>query len=869
MAAYAAVVSLVQLLHSDRFPVHYPKPQIESLYDKVCSLQSSLERIFPVPKSSRSTVNDLEIQIREAIYRVQDTVESFIFRQSLSSESEEIPGVQSFLQDLQEIIANIDPMAEKAEKIAGSIKQDQQTGDLLSENALPSKSSSSSKRSRIVGQEGDKELLTGELLKENSKLQVVPIIGLPGIGKSTLAKSIYDDPHIQNSFSIRAWVTVSQEYQVGEIFSKILGSMESRGQKAGDKASQGSVEQLSVLVHQSLFNTRYLIVVDDMWEETVWDKVKQYLPDNKNGSRIVLTTRIAKVADYAKSSNFRHEMRPLDLENSWTLLRENAFGGGSCPDYLEKTGRQIANNCGGLPLSLTVVGGLLSQERKTEEYWKSIEEDTYSAAAKGEESYLEILSLSYNHLPGKLKGCFLYMGAFPEDSEIPVSKLVKLWVAEGFLKPPPPPLESVEQVAKQYLKDLIDRNLLSIRKNSSDGWIKTCGMHDSLRDLAVQESGKEKYFHSIKRYVRKLSEGTETQRRISVHKNVLMCMEDVYKSTKSITLARTLLYAGPHHHHPLPFCLTFDLLRVLDALTVYFIEFPNEVVKLIHLRYLSLTYNGKLPSSLSKLQNLQILIVRRHPKIIFIGTSILPVEIWNMPQLRHLLFTESDLPDPSGAIIPAQNSVLLEHLQSLSNVNAASCTKEVLQNMPNLKKLGMWIEAPGAVGFYLDELQQLEAFKFTVLNPIPKSKIDFQPELFFPETLKKLSLSGCGIPWEDMTVIGQLPCLEVLKLRELAFQGEEWFPEEGEFRELKFLLLEYLDLKYWGADHSHFPSLEHLIIRHCYELEEIDPDIGAIGGLKLIELVDCSPPAVKWADKVKDEEKNNKDLQVRIYSSWE
>ncbi|KAI3454408.1 hypothetical protein Pfo_011071 [Paulownia fortunei] len=872
--AYAAVVSLVQilkqLLYSDiNFPVHYPKPQIESLYGKICSLQSSLEKIFPVKKSIRSTVNDLEIKIRDEIYKAQDTIESFVSWQSLSSESEEIPGDQSstslFLQELQEIIANIDPITETAQKIADSIKEDPQTGDLLSENALPSKSSTRS--TKIVGQEEDLELLTGQLLKEISPLQVVPIIGMPGIGKTTLAKSIYDDPRIERRFYTRAWVTVSAEYHVGDIFLKLLGSMESMGQKSdvsdamkklGDKVSQQSEEQLSLHLYQN-----------DMWDQNVWDKVRKSLPDNKNGSRILLTTRIAQVADYAKSSDFRHVMRPLDLENSWTLLCDKVFGGGNCPPQLEDMGRKIAENCGGLPLSITVVGGQLSQERKTVEYWKIVEEDINAAADTSEEPYLEILSLSYNHLPGRLKGCFLYMGAFPEDSEILVSKLMKLWVAEGFLTPPSPP-DSLEQVAKQYLKDLIDRNLILVRKFSSDGQIKSCGIHDILRDLAVKESGNEKFFHSINRYVRKLSEGTNNQRRLSVHKNILMCMEDVYQSTKSITLARSLLYAGPHHHHPLPFCLTFDLLRVLDALTVYFIEFPNEVVKLIHLRYLSFTYNGKLPSSLSKLRNLQILIVPQHPKIIFLGTSILPVEIWNMPQLRHLLFTESELPDLSAAEKHAQNPVLLENLQSLSNVNAVCCTKQVLQNMPNLKKLGIWSEAPGAVGFYLDELQKLEAFKFTVLKPIPGEKIDFLPRLVFPKTLKKLSLSGCGIPWEDMTVIGKLPCLEVLKLREFAFQGAEWCLEEDEFRELKFLLLESLDLEYWEADDSHFPSLERLIINHCYELEGIPSDIGNIGGLELIEMVDCSPSAVASARTIKDQQKDlKKGLQVRIYSSWE
>ncbi|CAA0836146.1 Unknown protein [Striga hermonthica] len=397
------------------------------------------------------------------------------------------------------------------------------------------------------------------------------------------------------------------------------------------------------------------------------------------------------------------------------------------------------------------------------------------------------------------------------------------------------------------------------------------GMHDSLRDVSLKQCRLEKFFHTMNRFVEKdeLPEGTGQQRRLSVHRNIFVCMKEGYDSAKSVLSTRTLIFPGPYHHHPLPYTLTFDLLRVLDALTVYFIEFPSEILELIHLRLLSLTYNGKLPSQLSRLQKLQTLIVHRHPKIIFIGSSYLPAEVWDMPQLRHLLFMESDFPHPSECTtVSNKNSVLFRNLQSLSDVNAASCTREVLNNMPNLKKLGMWAEKPGDVNFYLDELQHLETLRFTVLNPIPNKSVNFLPQFSLPETLKRLTLSGCGIPWEEMSVIGQLPILEVLKLRELAFQGKGWAPEEGEFLALKFLLLEYVDLKYWIAEHSHFPCLESLIMRHCYKLKEIDfPDIRSIGGLKLIELVDCSPLAVEWAESL---EKDNKDkkLKIRTYSSW-
>ncbi|KAG6406525.1 hypothetical protein SASPL_134129 [Salvia splendens] len=421
------------------------------------------------------------------------------------------------------------------------------------------------------------------------------------------------------------------------------------------------------------------------------------------------------------------------------------------------------------------------------------------------------------------------------------------------------------------LVDLIGRNLIAISEKSSNGGIKVCRMQNSLRQLAEIESGKEKFFHCRKKYNQILEEGMKKQRRVSVHINLLMSLEEVYEATKTITSARTLLYLGPHHHHPLPYCLTFDLLKVLDAFTVYFVEFPDEFFQLVHLTYLSLTYNDELPPEISLLQKLQVLMVRRKPKLIFIGVSFLPDEIWEMPELRHLWFTEIDFPALPQNI--PQNKALLLNLQTLSYINAASCTRDVLRRMPSLKKLSVWAEAPGVIGLYLDELEQLEAFKFTVLHPSPNKQVEFEPEISFPQTLRKLSLSGCGLRWDAMEVVAALPNLEVLKLRELAFNGEEWCLENHcVFEKLKFMLIEYLNFKRWSADHTHFPGLERLYLRHCYELEEIPSDIGFIGTLGLIELVDCSPQAVESAEVIKQEQEvdgGRQGFQVRIYCSYE
>ncbi|XP_057787904.1 putative late blight resistance protein homolog R1A-3 [Salvia miltiorrhiza] len=881
MAAYSAVAAfrqtLKQLLDSHQFPTHVSESQIEFLHENVKSLQESLDKIAFVPKLKRPSLKELQNKIREAIYAAQDEVEYW----SRGHSPEKSGG-----KTMEELADAIKDVEKEAVVLEQEIRDDPKAQNLFSNNGDEPAFNFSGK-DKIVGQEEDFKTVTGWLQADDKARLVIPITGLPGIGKTTLARSIYDDKQTRIQFNIRAWVTVSQDVNYQEVFTKILNTMESKNFQAGHYATQGDEHTLLTKLHQELYNLKYLIVVDDVWDTKAWDRIALALPDKENGSRILLTTRIGDVADALKNSSFLHKMKPLGLEHSWELLCYRVFGDRLedpkdditkfCPSHLKDTGRIIAEKCKGLPLSLVVVGGLLIQERQQIDYWKRIEEDVADAATKGEDSYLEILALSYVYLPGKLKGCFLYMGAFPEDCEIRVTKLIKLWVAEGFLPAPKAPsaapapapaVPNVEQVAQKSLEDLIGRNLLSIRKKSSNGGMKACGMHDSLRELAEKECGMEKFFFSRKKYNQEVEEESKLKRRVSVHRNILMCLEEVYNKTRTITPARSLLYLGSHHHHPMPFFLTFDLLKVLDAFTCYFIQFPDEFLDLVHLTYLSFTYNGKLPTKVTHLKKLETLMVRREPKIIFVGASFLPDEIWEMPLLRHLWFTETDFP----ALPPApRNITLLFNLQTLASVDAAYFTNEVLDNMPNLRKLAMWIESPGKINFTVSKLTKLEHFRFVVLNPIPDKGIEVESaESFFPRTLTRVTLSGTGLPWEYMKFVAkELKGIEVLKLKELAFNGPEWCPD-CQMKELKYLLIEYLNFQKWEATNSHFPKLQRLIMRHCYELEKLPDDIVYIGPLVAMEMVDCSPQAVSSAEDIIDKaESFNEGFEGRIFSSWE
>ncbi|KAL0341594.1 UNVERIFIED_CONTAM: putative late blight resistance proteinR1B-16 [Sesamum calycinum] len=655
--AYAAVVSLLQILEqirlSDQSPIPYPKSQIESLYSKICFFQDILEENFPAQSSDQSAVNDLEAQIRDAIHKAEDIIESHMSKFLPSQNGS--ASCEIFSRDLEKLLQELDSLAANTTDYLFRISR---------WTPIASSRSAPSLGRKFVGLKDDFLQLKDQLIGESSRIKVVAVVGMAGIDNY-----VYDD------------------------------------------ANDG---QLTEMIYKNLKGRRYLIVLDDLCDIRAWDDLKRLFPDDGNGSRVMLTTRLRNVALYAAGSTRNiHYIRFLNKDESWELLRDIVFAGKSCSYELEKIGKEIAENCQGLPLTIVLIGDILSRAVKTVEYWRKVADSQTSFATDGDDIGLSSVMqfLNDEHLPQHLKACFQYMGAFPLSYEIPVSKLIKLWVSEGFLKPKRS--KTLEKVAEECLEELVDRSLVLVHNSRSTSGIKTCSIHSAVWHLCVSAAEKDKFFLAINRYRNGNPPQSNGRRRLCIRKNILFAIKDVYNSMVSASTARSLLCIGPEHSHPLRVCLGFTFLRVLDVLTIRFYKFPDGVLELVLLRYLALTCKaGDLPATLSKLCNLQFLIVRRHMSIKSSrDSSYLPFEIWNMKQLRHIQFMGGDLPDPCGAFLP--------NLLSLSNVSGHSCSKQVFEATPNLMKLGVCIEltedtaaaAPLCLLDYLTLLNQLESFK--------------------------------------------------------------------------------------------------------------------------------------------------------------
>ncbi|KAH6761577.1 hypothetical protein C2S52_019010 [Perilla frutescens var. hirtella] len=713
---------------------------------------------------------------------------------------------------------------------------------------------------------------------------VVVLVGMPGIGKTTLATKVFQDPHTVARYSCRVWVTVGRKCQIKKIPRCILAAV---NPDAGSDQNLDD-EGIARCLRKCLSGKRYLIVLDDVWNQYMvchfrfvseWNSFEPRDTFHGNGV-VMITTRIHQVQMFFP--DYVLKMRLLDNEESWDLLREKVFGEEqTCPPQLEEDGKKIAENCEGLPLTIITVADLLSREEKTLKYWRDVAaKKNHKVFMDAYEKISKVLYSSYQELTHVLKLCFLYMGVFPQNFEIPRSKLINMWSVDGFIETGECKFQCPSAI--ECLDELVSNSVVMIYQSTiGDDWdvgryqIKTCGLHSSLWYLSRREATEAKFCHVLNVLNDCSDNYLEGQSRLSFHNNILFGIKDVCESVedKCTSTAHSLLCYGLYQPYQVPVCFGLNKLQELDALTIRFYEFPMEVLQLVELKYLALTLNGKVPSSVSQLSKLQFLIVDRHMSIKFYRelSTYLPMEIWDMKELKHLQVMGSDLlPNPRGS---------LESLSTLSNVSVQSCTEGVLKAIPNLTKLGIRIESvPIDVGEslvcfdHIYHLKKLASLTCVIVNPESVPQSTLSP--YFPRYLRKLTLSGLDCSWGEISKIASLQILEVLKLRNYACRGPKWEVTKERFTFLKSLVIEDTDLEEWTIGIYSLRRLESLRVKHCYKLQRIRWESHRPGvrcdsecpdSLEKIELVDCNPSGIEQMKKALPSWRQD---ALAVYSSW-
>ncbi|CAI9299286.1 unnamed protein product [Lactuca saligna] len=861
--------SLKQLIYCDHNPSINENPFVQDKRSQIQSLYEELESLRTFVIDMEVTKEPLEIEkarnlkrrLKDVVDDAEDIVDLFLTSAIIRNNA----SMTICVADNCDLSPNLDSAIEEIKSIKREIMdtkmQSHQTQGLhpASARTSPTRNSSSEVLNEeiIVGLEDDSMVLLDRLTGNRKQLDVMSIVGMGGLGKTTLATKVFNHRYIVYHFHVRAWVTVSQAYDKKDLLISLLTSIGKLEPEDLDKLKD---HKISELLYKSLKGKRYLIVIDDVWSAKAWDDLKLYFPNDNTGSRILLTTRLSEIAFYAKPDGFTHHLQFLTEEESWELLCKKVFQEEGCPERLIKSGIKIAKKCQGLPLAVVVIAGLLVKGEKSVDLWEKVAESVTSYIVGDPNGYLDTLALSYDHLPRHLRDCFLYVGGFPEDYKIPVRRLIWLWVAEGFIHEDSSKL--MEEVAEDYLMDLIDRSLLIVAKRRSNGGVKACRIHDLLRELCLKKATEENFF-SRSGYLSssKFISCRDKQRRLFADSKFLSKIS----SDNSAPHVRSFLCFNKEWYFSLgdERCFhPFLLIRILDLQTIHTSTVPLALEFLVHLRHLALWSEvTKLPSAVCDLWKLQTLILKEN----YSGFMNLPENIAKMISLRHLwiemIISIPDIHNPT-------KSDVFSNLQTLSMVRLDGRAESLLKRIPNIRKLGCAV--------YGD--QKDDSFpNFSLLDHLETLKV-IQPEVLqvesllsnkyfsFPVTLKNLTLSGCRLPWFCMSNIQLLPNLEVLKLLNYAFEGPLWDTGEGQFRQLKFLKLQNLDVHQWDAYSCNFPCLKRLVLLECYYLKGIPENIGDIPTLEMIDIDKQNHTVVKSANRIleKQHEMGNYELKINV-----
>ncbi|RWR73940.1 disease resistance protein RPM1-like protein [Cinnamomum micranthum f. kanehirae] len=438
-------------------------------------------------------------QVREATYKVEDIIDMYMWQIAKQHTGEGLIRraiYNTFLlpkrywykhqiaTELQEIKSAIQEISERRQrygfhegqtsKMKDDVENWQRSGEYL--HFISDE--------EIVGIDENKDFLIGKLTDERPKRVVVAVVGMGGLGKTTLVTKIYDSPQVKKHFECHAWITVSQSYKVDEVMRNMIMELyKSNKEAVPDNVNKMKGSDLVQTVINYLQNKRYVIVLDDVWETIDWSHIRVAFPNNRCGSRIMLTTRIRDVALSFEAENILY-LEPLGKDDAWLLFCSRAFLSKSCPLKLQPYAKSIVQKCEGLPLAIVTIGGLMLTKEKSSLEWRKVENSLSWQLSNNKKmgGMKNILLLSFDDLSYNLKYCFIYFGLFPEDYQIKEVRLINLWVAEGFIEEREG--QTLEEVAADYIKELTCRSMLQIIQDDFSPY-GTVRMHDVLRELAI------------------------------------------------------------------------------------------------------------------------------------------------------------------------------------------------------------------------------------------------------------------------------------------------------------------------------------------------------------------------------------------------
>ncbi|XP_056173790.1 probable disease resistance RPP8-like protein 2 [Syzygium oleosum] len=878
---------------------------------KVKDLQRELRLIQALLRDAdarqerEQVVGEWVAQLRDIAYDAEDVIEQYILRVAPKKGQNIIKAYACFVAKCTWVQAHV--VGTEIEGLKSSIsnlRTSMQDHGILSVNEGNREWATASTQRHtyahfeedVVGMEDSiKVLVKG--LKNGRQHRVISIWGMGGLGKTTLAKKVFAHDGVKNNFDGFAWACVSQEYHMKDILVGILVKLVPDQR---EKVMQMRDDELFETLYKIQKEKRCIVVLDDIWTKQAWDGIRAAFPVENTRSKLLITTRNREVAEYIDPHGFLHEPPCLSKQESWELLMKRVFPKtkrlaielssigpgvgqgiamgqavegitrqsemeGQIPvitEDMKRLGDELLKKCAGLPLAVIVLGGLLAVN-EWETVYKKI---NLHFSEKSDVS--KVLAFSYDDLPWHLKPCFLYLGSFPEDAKIPATKILHMWIAEGFVSLNPYDKEreiQVEDIAEQYLTELVNRGMVQVRFSLS-GKIKTCHLHDLMRDLCIFKATQESFLSIFNiRQDNEMEdcssstaikvESTCKIRRLSLNMHE-SAEGNMFSSVKPIERTmlhlRTLMFFGfvqGKWKQFQPIFINCKFLRILklEGLSNMIGNLPKSVGDLIHLRFLSLagSYFKDLPQSIGNLIWME-----------FLDLCVVSYVKVNVPNVLHKMRWLRFLRLPFDFFVKGKPHGVwekmrldtLKNLRTLRNFTPFNCDVNDIGKLTNLQKLTVigskeleimpqlakfalkhlrtssFVFVSRRSSFTEGELSKMSSYPYSCKLWII-DKIEKLPEhRNLPQQLRKLILFDSELEEDPMPILERLQHLVVLMLGSRAFMGKEMVCSAGGFPQLKHLVLYYMEnLEEWRVAEGAMPHLSRLGISGCPGLKKAVP----------------------------------------------